>query len=91
MWMGSIHRNIKGRGIFKTDNVYEFQIAQILQDASDLYTFVTGYCRDYQQKWNKNSAKRIPILPEKVDIHYLQDEIRFNQTNRIPIGVEKST
>ncbi|MEH7181030.1 type VII secretion protein EssC [Neobacillus vireti] len=81
----------KGRGIFKTENVYEFQIAQITKDASDLYNFVTGYCHDYQQKWNKNSAKRIPILPDKVDIHYLQNEIRFNQTNRIPIGIEKST
>ncbi|MEH7115070.1 type VII secretion protein EssC [Neobacillus niacini] len=81
----------KGRGIFKTENVYEFQIAQISKDASDMYSFVTDYCRDYQQKWNKNSAKRIPILPDKVDIHYIQDEIRFNQTSRIPIGIEKST
>lgn len=81
----------KGRGIFKTESVYEFQIAQITKDASDLYSFVIGYCRDYHQKWNKNSAKRIPILPDKVDIHYLQDEIRYNQTGRIPIGIEKST
>jgi DNA segregation ATPase FtsK/SpoIIIE, S-DNA-T family len=81
----------KGRGIFKTENVYEFQVAQISKEASDLYGFVTGYCREYQQKWNQNSAKRIPILPDKVDTEYLQDEIRFNQTNRIPIGVEKDS
>lgn len=81
----------KGRGIFKTESVYEFQVAQISKEASDLYGFVTGYCRLHQQKWNKNSAKRIPILPDKVDIHYLQDEIRYNQTGRIPIGIEKST
>ncbi|MFP7299906.1 type VII secretion protein EssC [Neobacillus niacini] len=81
----------KGRGIFKTENVYEFQVAQISKEAHDLYSFVTGYCRKSQQTWNKNSAKRIPILPDKVDIHYLQDEIRFNKTSKIPIGVEKDS
>lgn len=81
----------KGRGIFKTENVYEFQVAQISKEASDLYSFITGYCQERQRKWNKSSAKRIPILPDKVDIGYLQDEIRFNSTNKIPIGVEKDS
>jgi DNA segregation ATPase FtsK/SpoIIIE, S-DNA-T family len=81
----------KGRGIFKTENVYEFQIAQISQDATDLFSFVTSYCQDYQQKWNRVCAKRIPILPEQVDLNYLREEIRYHQTNRVPIGVEKDS
>ncbi|WP_251548764.1 type VII secretion protein EssC [Neobacillus muris] len=81
----------KGRGIFKTDAVYEFQVAQISKEAADRYQFITGYCRDCQQKWHKNGARRIPILPEKVDLEYLQEEIQFSHSELVPIGVEKAS
>jgi DNA segregation ATPase FtsK/SpoIIIE, S-DNA-T family len=81
----------KGRGIFKTDSVYEFQTAHISKDASDLYQFVTSYCRDYGQNWGKGRARKIPILPEKVDFDYLHDEIHFNKSANVPIGVEKGS
>ncbi|MCM3567291.1 type VII secretion protein EssC [Neobacillus mesonae] len=80
----------KGRGIFKADEVYEFQTAQISEAASrDVYRFVTNYCQSWQQKWNKAGAKRIPILPETVDLDYLRDDIQFGQG--LPVGVEKAT
>ncbi|WP_223592676.1 type VII secretion protein EssC [Neobacillus bataviensis] len=81
----------KGRGIVKTDSVYEFQTAQISKGAEDIYSFITKYCQDYQQRWGKNGAKRIPILPEKVDIDYLHDEIHFGPSGVVPIGVEKAS
>ncbi|WP_042462813.1 type VII secretion protein EssC [Neobacillus dielmonensis] len=81
----------KGRGIFKTEAVYEFQVAHISKDAADMYQFVTTYCRDSQKNWHKNGAKRIPILPEKVDLEYLREEIQFGQSKLVPIGVEKAS
>ncbi|GHH98746.1 type VII secretion protein EssC [Neobacillus kokaensis] len=80
----------KGRGIFKADEVYEFQTAQISAAASgDVYRFVTDYCRSWQQKWKKSGAKRIPILPEKVDLEYVRDEMQYGIG--LPVGVEKAT
>jgi DNA segregation ATPase FtsK/SpoIIIE, S-DNA-T family len=79
----------KGRGIFKTDGVYEFQIAHVSNDATDMYSFITEYSSAYQQKWNKNSAKRIPILPDQVNLEYVRNEIK--QEGMLPIGIDKST
>lgn len=81
----------KGRGIFKSDGVYEFQTAHISKQASDLFSYITEYCKGYQQKWGKSTAKRIPILPEKVDTEYLFNEILHSPINAIPIGIEKNT
>ncbi|MDR6999328.1 type VII secretion protein EssC [Neobacillus niacini] len=76
----------KGRGIFKSDAVYEFQVAQISRDSADLYRFVTDYCRSYQ--WQGARAKRVPLLPEKVDVHYLAE---VDGVSGVPIGVEKGS
>ncbi|MCM3585273.1 type VII secretion protein EssC [Mesobacillus maritimus] len=81
----------KGRGIFKTDDVYEFQIANISKQATDRYRFITEYSRTKRQDWNRGGAKRIPILPEQVDLNYLQEDAAFKTSIRVPMGVEKET
>ena len=81
----------KGRGIFKKESVYEFQIAQISEGVEDMYEFTTNFCQQYSEKWTKRRSKRIPILPETVDIEYLRDEVRDFTTSAVPIGVDKET
>ncbi|WP_235988997.1 type VII secretion protein EssC [Aquibacillus kalidii] len=81
----------KGRGIFKTDEVYEFQVAKISEQVEDNYQFITEYCLNYQNRWGKSGAKKIPTLPAHVDVEYLLDEIRNKQSMRLPIGVEKQS
>ncbi|MEH7009621.1 type VII secretion protein EssC [Neobacillus niacini] len=81
----------KGRGIFKQDSVYEFQIALITDQATDRYRFITDYCTEQRNNWNGSLAKRIPTLPEKVDVDYFSHELKNGQTGRIPVGVEKSS
>ncbi|WP_216830392.1 type VII secretion protein EssC [Alkalihalobacterium elongatum] len=82
----------KGRGIFKAeDGVFEFQVAQIAQDVPDMYSFMTDYCRNRNEQWNGSVAKRIPVLPEKVNIEYLRNEIHNKQTDQLPIGVDKNS
>src|SRR5690606_6251059 len=81
----------KGRGIFKADGVYEFQVALITEGVEDMYQYITDYCRRLRDNWGKSAAKRIPVLPEKVDIEYLHDEIHYNKSNKLPVGVEKDS
>lgn len=79
----------KGRGIFKTDNVYEFQTALITDGTTDRYSFITDYCAKQRSHWHGQTAKRIPILPEKVDLHYFRNDLK--EMGKVPIGVEKSS
>ncbi|MCS0543632.1 hypothetical protein NXY55_27040, partial [Aeromonas veronii] len=81
----------KGRGIFKADSVYEFQVALITEGVEDMYQYITDYCRRLRDNWGKGAAKRIPVLPEKVDIEYLHDEIQYNKSSKLPVGVEKES
>ncbi|WP_449537779.1 type VII secretion protein EssC [Ferdinandcohnia sp. Marseille-Q9671] len=81
----------KGRGIFKSDGVYEFQVAQITEGVEDMYQYITDYCRSLRNKYDTGGAKRIPVLPDKVDIEYLRDELHYNKSTKLPIGVEKDS
>lgn len=81
----------KGRGIFKMDNVYEFQTAHISAKAENTLEYVRSCCKDYASAWTDSSAKKIPILPEKIDIEYLKDEVRHSKTNKLPVGIEKNS
>ncbi|WP_338470825.1 type VII secretion protein EssC [Niallia sp. XMNu-256] len=77
----------KGRGIFKRDEVYEFQIAHVDKDVENTFAFIRNYCSE-QAELIQTLAKRIPILPEKVDIEYLEQDIDRHDS-KIPVGVEK--
>lgn len=82
----------KGRGIYKNDQVYEFQTAHISEEAAkDAYTFTLNYCQTHQHNWNGKRAPRIPTLPELVDLEYLQSEITHNKIEHFPIGVERNS
>lgn len=81
---------LKGRGIYKTDQVYEFQTALIHPDQDNILEFIREYCDDWAKK-STVFAKRIPILPEKVDSQFLLKEIKNNPLGRVPVGVEKES
>ncbi|MFK9090277.1 type VII secretion protein EssC [Bacillus salipaludis] len=82
----------KGRGIFKADSVYEFQTALITDVTTDMFCFMTNYCAEQSKRWNKARARRIPILPEKVDLDYFAaGDHQTNQPGKIPVAVEKNS
>ena len=72
-----------GRGLFKAEEVYEFQSAQVceidnlLQFVNDKVESVKSFC--------KTSAPNIPTLPEEVTIDDLLPELKT--ITDIPIGV----
>ncbi|MGJ7922729.1 type VII secretion protein EssC [Neobacillus sp. LXY-4] len=81
----------KGRGIFKSDLTYEFQTAQIARDVDNMFKFITDYCPVWANNWTLPGAKKVPTLPEKVDLDYLRGERLELGGHLIPVGVEKET
>src|SRR5690606_11030385 len=88
---GTFPSKHKGRGIFKTDRVYEFQTAYIESDQESILEKVREYCAEYADKWQHASARKIPVLPEQVVVHELEEEIKFCGRGAVPIGIEKNS
>jgi len=76
---------IKGRGIFKTDRVYEFQTAHFAKDANQeaLRAFV-----EELGKGASSQAHPVPTLPERVVPSFFQNDYTVSE---FPIGVEKAS
>lgn len=76
---------IYGRGIIKTDMVYEFQTAwPYLKENLNLY--LTGICENLSKK-SKYKAMKIPVLPK----HVLLGDILKEKYNELPVGINKDT
>ena len=80
----------KGRGLFKRDSLFEFQIARVCEDDVP-FAFIQQECVRLQGEWNGNSAKKVPILPDVVDVEFLSEYVDTKKPLDIPVGVEKST
>ncbi|MEK8210802.1 type VII secretion protein EssC [Paenibacillus sp. FSL L8-0463] len=82
---------LKGRGIFKKDNVYEFQLAHIQANGNNLLNELRSSCSSYAKQWTGTTAEQIPILPDKVDLAFLKKDIHRWKDGLIPVGVEKDS
>ncbi len=87
---GMVPSAYKGRGLVKMDELYEFQIAHLTKDAVP-YMFIQKECQKLRDEWQGKRARKIPILPEQVDLDFLSEYVTKPQSLRIPVGVEKST
>jgi S-DNA-T family DNA segregation ATPase FtsK/SpoIIIE len=82
---------LHGRGIFKTDAVYEFQTAHPARTAASETAFIRECCVRMAEEWSGPVARRIPILPERVTIATLLDEATCADLKAVPIGVDART
>ena len=80
----------KGRGLIKRDELYEFQLASLTEDAVP-FTFIQESCKQIARQWEGESARKVPILPNKVNIEFLREYIDANKKMNIPVGVEKNS
>ncbi|SDM84863.1 type VII secretion protein EssC [Bacillus sp. OK048] len=80
----------KGRGLVKRDAIYEFQVAHITDEPVP-YPFIQRESMKLHAAWKGNTAKKIPILPDVVDMEFLGDYVSPNGSLTIPMGVEKSS
>ena len=87
---GLFPSKFKGRGLIKRDELYEFQLASLTKDEVP-FTVIQRKCKELAEKWDGETARKVPILPDKVDVSFLSDYVDMNKKLNIPIGVEKNT
>ena len=88
---GIVPSHYRGRGIFKTDNVYEFQTAHIFEPNENSIIKIREYCDKLSKDCVLTNARRIPILPERVDKEFLLEKLHQEKESRlIPIGIIKN-
>lgn len=80
----------KGRGLVKRDEIYEFQIASLTEEKVP-FTFIQEFCQDYSKKWDGKTAKKIPVLPDVVNVDFLSKYADEKHNLYIPVGVEKNS
>ena len=89
--LGNINRNyparIFGRGIIKTDDVYEFQTA-LVTEKSLIPQYIRNICAEYSRKYDYK-AKSVPVLPKTIGYKEISSE--FAKTTDLIIGLEKDT
>lgn len=73
--------------ILVNENPYEFQTATICENEK-LHDYIRNIC-DYLKQNENIKAKPIPILPEKVTISMISNNLKDIQT--VPIGIEEET
>lgn len=82
---GVFPSKIKGRGIFKSTQVYEFQTAHFAENAEqqELRRFV----RELSES-SDSRAKPVPVLPKRVTAASFQPDFTADS---LPVGVEKDS
>ena len=72
---GVIPSAIKGRGIVRRSEVYEFQTARVAPVDVAEAAHIREFCARLSSEWEGPVARRIPILPTAVKPSYLADDI----------------
>ena len=85
---GVFPSRLKGRGIVKLGETYEFQTAYIAPP-EQMFDEVRQLCSELSQNWQGERAPKVPILPEKFDVDFLANAPVT--LNKFPIGVNKYT
>lgn len=83
---GTFPSPIKGRGIVKREHTYEIQIASVA-DEENVLPKVKELIDSILAGYTGPLARRVPILPEKVDSTYLED--KEVSIDKFPMGVDK--
>lgn len=84
---GVVPAKCKGRGLVRLDNtVYEFQTAFMTEESVPT-RYLQQKCEELSLAWHGTTAKRVPILPERVDVAFLQDCYSIETPLTVPIGV----
>ncbi|MDO5568512.1 MAG: type VII secretion protein EssC, partial [bacterium] len=76
---------VQGRGLVKLAAVYEFQSAYPCQ-VENMSDTIKNVCHQLQETLT-TKAKPIAILPEVVNVSYVQDKLKG--LTQVPVGIEK--
>lgn len=84
---GMIPSKMKGRGLIKTDAIYEFQTAYASENIQNIFEDVRNYCNQLLAYYGER-ASAIPVLPEYITADRFIGDI---QLARMPIGISKES
>lgn len=88
--LGNVHKNypakIFGRGIFKIDDVYEFQTA-LVYEKDNIIKYVKKKNEELKNKYS-SSASSIPTLPKSIGYKEISEYL--GEKNKLVIGIDKS-
>lgn len=73
----------KGRGLFKKDEILEFQTANVTNEGN-VYKHIKEYCESLGNKYS-NNARKISVIPTKITTENLKEYLEANP-NTVPIG-----
>lgn len=79
--------DVPGRGLFKKEIAYEYQVAKICED-ENLVNFIKEQATLLSEK-NNYKAKSVPVLPDNVTFELLSST--NTSLKQMPIGMEKET
>lgn len=80
----------KGRGLVKRDEIYEFQIASLIEEGAP-FAHIQTASKQLAEKWNGDTARKISILPDAVNDEFLSGYMDDKRKLSIPVGVEKNS
>jgi len=87
---GLLPSKFKGRGLVKTDALYEFQTAHVT-DEEVPFDHIREICEKHKKEWKGQPAKSVPLLPERVSVKVISNYIKDKSSLNIPVGIIKST
>lgn len=83
---GLVPSKYKGRGLCKLDEIYEFQVAHTFEQENQ-FAAIRQYCEEQHRKYPTFKARKIPVLPEQVDMTFIEPFVN-EKSLKIPVGVE---
>lgn len=87
---GLVPSKFKGRGLIRTDSLYEFQTASLTTEDVP-FGFISSYCSELDRNYTGERAKRVSVLPDVVDVEFLSGYYKTARPFDIPVGVEKNS
>ena len=86
---GLLPAKLKGRGLCKLDEIYEFQTAHAY-DSDNIFADIKDFSIALNEQYKNQKARSIPVLPEKVDLEFIKPYTSKGSLS-VPIGVETAT
>lgn len=81
---GMIPSKYKGRGLIKTNEVYEFQVAYASTDVDTIFDSVRKYCSQLLEYYGERKSS-IPVLPKNITYDSFEDV----SLEHFPVGMSK--
>lgn len=81
---------LTGRGLMKHGELVEFQTAAVT-DTEQAFDVISRKCTELRSAWKGACAEPVPVLPDVVDVTFVQPHLRPDTPWLLPIGVNKST